>query len=462
MNSDNGFEYSEQDDESYNPWGSAEQKALKAFELYESGQMNDALVAMNEALDINPANDRWHFNKALTLDAMERFDEAIAEYKLAIELNPNDIETLNCLAVDYTRSGQYDLALEVFGQIEKSAPDFEPSYCNRIITYTETGDYEMAEQMFYLAQQLNDKCPLCFYNIGNLFFIRGEYKRAAWCWERTALLEPSHPQINYRIAQACWNLGDRDLAYKKFIEELKSNPGDTDVIFDFGLFLLHSGNIASAAEKFNRILETQPDYAPAVFYLGEIELNKKNLPAAEEYYKKAIKLDSKLAGPRFRLGQIAFNRGSKDEAFSLLVSELELDVEQVEVLIPIGLIMLQMGQNDYAVHCFLKVSEIDSANAANYLHLADALARRGEEEDAQQFLDYAAELEPENYTLICDTAKAYLRMQNPQKALLMLSQCQREQLDLTGKLLKLSAKLEIFKTDVKERISFLLRRFRRR
>ncbi|MDD5134441.1 MAG: tetratricopeptide repeat protein, partial [Phycisphaerae bacterium] len=100
MNFYNGFEPFEQDDQP-NPWSSAEQKAMKAFALYEDGLMKEALVAMNEAIEINPANDRWHFNKALTLDAMNRFDEAIAEFKLALELNPNDIETLNCLAVDY-------------------------------------------------------------------------------------------------------------------------------------------------------------------------------------------------------------------------------------------------------------------------------------------------------------------------------------------------------------------------
>ena len=324
------------------------------------------------------------------------------------------------------------------------------------------GDYELAEQMFYLAQQINENCPLCFYNVGNLFFIRGDYKKAVWCWEKTAALEPSHPQINYRIAQACWNLGDKDMAQRQFIEELKTNPGDTEVVFDFGLFLLHSGNVSAAAEKFNRILETQPDYAPAVFYLGEIELNRKNFHAAEKYYRKAIELDGRLTGPRFRLGQIAFERGSRDDAFSLLASELELNVEQTEVLIPIGLIMTEMGQLDYATHCFLKVSELDSTNGVNYLYLAKAMALRGEDEDAQQFLDYAMELEPENSALAKETAKTYLQMRNPQKAFLILSQCRQESRDLSFRLLELAVRFEIFKTDVKERIAFLLERFRRK
>ena len=246
MNSDSGFEQFDQ----FNSWDQAEQKAIKAYEFYEEGQMSEALSAMNEALDMNPSNDRWHFNKALTLDAMENFDQAIEEYKQTLEMNPEDVEILNCLAVDYTRTGQYDLALEIFEQIEKIDPQFEPGYCNRIITYTEMGNYEMAEHMFYLAQQINDACPLCFYNIGNSFFIQENFKKAAWCWEKTATLEPDHPQINYHIAQCHWNLGEKETAWQHFIQELRTNPGDKDVVFDFGLFLLHCGDTVSAGEKF--------------------------------------------------------------------------------------------------------------------------------------------------------------------------------------------------------------------
>lgn len=410
MNFDSGFEHSEE----CNSWDYAEQKALAAYELYEDGKMNEALAAMNEALDINPSNDRWHFNKALTLDAMERFDEAIEEYKAALTLNSGDIEIMNCLAVDYTRTGQYDLALEIFGQIEKIDPDFEPGYCNRIITYTEMGNYEMAEQMFYLAQQLNDSCPLCFYNIGNSFFIQGNYKKAVWCWQKTAVIEPNHPQINYHIAQGLWNLGQKEQAKDYFLLELRKNPGDKDVIFDFGLFLLSCGDTASAAEKFRRILEMYPHNAPAMFYLGEIELNAGRLDKAVDYYQQAMKYDTNMAGPRFRLAQIAHQQGDKERAFALLSTELELDVRRPEVLHAMGVMMDELGQSDYATHCFLRVSEIEPVNARNYYNLGKVLAARGEMEDAQQFLDYALELEPQNQTLIKDVLDVYLKAGKPQ------------------------------------------------
>ncbi|OHB54979.1 MAG: hypothetical protein A2Y12_00955 [Planctomycetes bacterium GWF2_42_9] len=406
MTFDSGFEQNEDN----SSWDQAEQKAMQAYELYEDGRMNEALTAMNEALELNPANDRWHFNKALTLDAMERFEEAIGEYKAALELNGGDIEILNCLAVDYTRTGQYDMALDVFIQIEKIDSQFEPGYCNRIITYTEMGNYEMAEQMFYLAQQINDACPLCFYNIGNSFFIQGNYKKAVWCWQRTAAIEPNHPQINYHIAQGFWNLGKKEQAKEYFLLELRKNPGDRDVIFDFGLFLLSCGDTASAGEKFRRILELSPQSASALFYLGEIELNAKKLKEAVDYYQQAMRYDSNMVGPRFRLAQIAYENDDKEKAFSLLSAELELDVRRPEILQAMGTMFDGLKQTDFATHCFLRVSELEPTNALNYYNLGKVLAARGEIEDAQQFLDYALELEPTNYELIKKVLLVYLNV----------------------------------------------------
>jgi len=206
------------DDMEFGPYDKAEQKAHKAFELYEDGKMSQALDELQTAIELNPANGSWHFNMALTLDSVSRFEDAIKEYEIALELNPNDMEILNSLAVDYTRTGQYDLAIDTFEHIQDLDPEFEPCYCNRIITYTEMGLHDMAEQMFYLAQQINPDCALCYYNIGNSLFARCEYKKAIHCWMKTAEPEPSHPQINYHIAQALWAENEIERAGQHFLK----------------------------------------------------------------------------------------------------------------------------------------------------------------------------------------------------------------------------------------------------
>jgi tetratricopeptide (TPR) repeat protein len=271
-----------------------------------------------------------------------------------------------------------------------------------------------------MAQQLDENCPLCFYNIGNMFFIKGDFKKAFWCWQKTASLEPNHPQINYRLAQACWNMDNNVNAKHYFIEELRLNAGDVEVIFDFGLFLLHGGDVAAAKEKFNRILEVEPAHSEALFYRGEIELNNGNAALAEQFYRRATDSDSRLAGPRFRLGAMALEQGRKEEAFVLLAAELELDIGQSEVLSSIGQMMMALGQKDYAMHCFLRAVETDSPKADNYINLASALAERGEDSEAEQFLEYALELGQFSREVTLSVVRCYLVMKRFEKAEMLL------------------------------------------
>ncbi len=74
------------DEMEFGSYDRAERKARKAFELYEDGKMSQALDELETALEINPTNSSWHFDKALTLDAISRFNDAISEFEAALEL----------------------------------------------------------------------------------------------------------------------------------------------------------------------------------------------------------------------------------------------------------------------------------------------------------------------------------------------------------------------------------------
>jgi len=420
----------------------AERKATEAHELYEDGQMSQALEELDSALEINPANSAWHFDKALALDSIHRFEEAITEYELALDLCQSDLEILNSLAVDYTRTGQYDRAIETFEYIERQDAEFEPAYCNRIIAYTEMGLHDRAEEMFYLAQQVNSGCALCYYNIGNSLFVRGQYKKAIGCWIKTAELESSHPQINYRIAQAYWYESDHVNARKHFLCELRCNPADLDVILDFGLFLLERGELEPAKEKFNRILEFEPSHAQAIFFLGEIALHDGDHERALDMYNSALRYDDTLAGPYYRLAQHALNQEKEQKARAYLLSELRNNSENAALLTSIGSMFLSMAccgktdqgrrvpppshsassDLDHAVHCLLKAVDFDPTRAHAYYFLGVASATRGDFADASEFFTHALELEKEHVPALQGLVKVRLYQGNYGQASRFLGQ----------------------------------------
>ena len=396
------------DDTIDGPFDQAEQMAIKAYEHYEDGQTEQAIRQLDQALEINPSNSCWHFDKALALDSINRFDDSIREYETALELSPGDAEILNALAIDYTRVGLYDLAIETFEQIEQFEPSFEPGYCNRIITYAEMGKHEQAEEMFYMAQQINPKCPLCYYNIGNSLYIRKLYKKAVLCWQRAAELDPEHPQINYRLAQACWADGDFDRARQYFLEELRRNPADYDCIGDFGIFLLEAGEIESAREKFNRILEMNPDCAPAFFYLGEIAFNNMDTKKAMEFYGRAIEKDGSMPGPRYRLALCNLSEGRIERARAYLAVELHLAADNPEILVSMGSIFLKLGDLDFASNCLLRAIDLDNLCDDAFYLLGCVNIIKQKQENAQELLSEAIEKNPENTVALKELAHLLL------------------------------------------------------
>jgi len=405
-----------EDDSSLNGWEQAEQRVAEAFEFYESGQMQDALDKLNEAVTMNPGCVAWHFNRGLTLDAMDRYEEAIACYQQALELAPNDAEILNCLAVDYTRTVQYDLAVATFEKIETIDPSYEPAYCNRIIAYTEMEQHDKAEQMFYMAQQINPECPICFYNIGNSLFSRGNYVRAIWCWEKTAELEPTHPQIHYRIAQACWADGQINKAKDYFLRELRRNPGHIDVLADYGVFLLEQGHISQAAEKFRWILELRPDFAQAMFYLGEICRLEENLSEAMAWYSKAKTTETQLAGPRFRMSQILLWQGRPDSVAELLRDEIKLACDDEQVMLSIGQMLIRLGEYNDALPCFLRVLDSNSEQGKAYFGISAILMHRRDLEGCLQFLEHAIGVDVRVLSAYLGAALIHTRQNNYQRA----------------------------------------------
>jgi tetratricopeptide (TPR) repeat protein len=272
------------------------------------------------------------------------------------------------------------------------------------------GLHDMAEQMFYLAQQIRPDCALCFYNIGNSLFARGQYKRAIRCWIRTAELEPTHPQIHYRIAQAYWSDGDIENSREHFLKELRTNPGDIDVIFDFGLFLLESDEIEPAREKFNRILEMNPDFAAAFFYLGEIAFNDQDYEKAVELYNQALEKDRTLQGPCYRLAQHSLMKGCKIETGAYLISELKLTLQDASTLVSMGSMFIEIEDLTQAMHCLMRAIEVDGANADAYYYLGVVSALQDNFNNAAELFAHALDIRGDHIPTLRDSASVCLEL----------------------------------------------------
>ncbi len=306
-----------------NDWHSAERHAEKAHQFYEAGQWAKALAELKRALAVNPEQSDWHFGMGLTLEAMQRYDEAAESFRQVLRLRGDDTEAMLHLAVALIRSNRHHQAIHTLEQIARLEPGNEAAYCYRTAAYTQLGDHDQAEQMFYLAQQINPDCPQCFDHIAMSLALRGDLDRAIWCWKKVLKLDPHYPDAYANLARAHWQRGQTERAHQMYILQLREDPGDIDALLQWGSLLVEMGHHSQAREKFTRVLELDPTVTEAYLRLGELSLLKGRLDTAAAELEMANRLDPDRPGIQLYLAKVAQHRSHPAAIRAHLLAELD-------------------------------------------------------------------------------------------------------------------------------------------
>jgi len=363
-----------------NDWFEAEQRIERAQQLSDSQRFEEALAEIDVALSINPNHATWHAQRGYLLEELERWEEAADAYDAAIRLDPEDADIATALGAALGRLGRHTKALAVFEDLARRYPDLEPAYCHRIGIYTELGRHDAAEEMFYLAQELDDYCPHCFFAIGGSLLARGQTDRAIYCWKRVLAIEPDYIGVNRRIAQAYRTQGKLDAAKEYYLREVREDPGNTDLLFELADLSLESGELTTAAARFTQILELDPDHVESHFALGRVFLMR-NQPERALQCFDAVRIathdEPDFPGFEFRVGQALFHLARYGEARERLELAAEADPDDTGVWMLLGDCLLMLGKPGEAADAFRRLLATDTENAHAHHKLGVALFQLG-------------------------------------------------------------------------------------
>lgn len=398
-------------------WNDAERRVEKAQELFEQRRWVEALEELRAAISINPYNGGWFFNIGLTLDEMGRFDEAIDAYHHALEIDPHDLQALNHLGIDLHRVGNFDEALKTFESIQQIDPSFEPSYCQRILTYGELGQHDRAEEMFYLARLYKEHCPHCYYNMGCSLADRGLFDKAIYCWQKTLDLDDAHPEVQVRIAEAFWGKGELESARQHYLIGLRQDPGNTATLLDLGELLADMGRDEEAGEKFRRAIELAPEEPAGYFCHGRWLVRHGRDEEAIAAFTKVLQLDPTCMGAHLRLGELYFRRRELPLARKHLRAELLLRPQDPQVLSDLANLLLDTGQNRAAVACLKRLVQADPDSVRGWQNLAVAQFLTGRYEDGIESCHQVLRLSPRNATAAYNLALAYENLRRYEESL---------------------------------------------
>ncbi len=365
-----------------NDWLEAEQRVERAQQLSESHRWEEALAELDAALLVQPANALWHAQRGYILEELDRTADAAEAYRRSHELDGDDREVALALGATLARLGRMGAALQVFETIAQKQPDFEPAYCHRVYIYAELGRHDQAEEMFYLAQQIDDECPDCFFYLGGSLAARGQHDRAIYCWERVLDFEPSYIGVNSRIARAYRAKGDRANAREYLLRELREDAGNVDLLFELADLAVESGQVAAASAKLEHILELDPQHAPARLALARIWLRcgqpGKALASIEGLEAITDGESENNQGECNALaGEAMFQLGRFGEARTRLESAVAAGITDVRTLMLLGDTLLALNKATEAGDRFRNLLSIDAHNPIAHHKLGICLLKTG-------------------------------------------------------------------------------------
>lgn len=360
-----------------NDWSLAEQHAERAWRHYEAGRWDHALRLLRRALSIQSAQAEWWFGLGLTLDALQRYDESTDAYRKVLEIQPDDAEALLHLGIGLLRMDQPGEALEQLDLAHTADPSQHACQCNRIAAHAQLGDHEQAELCFYLAQQDEPDCPVCFDHLAHSLAMRGELNKAIWCWQRTLELDPSHPQARANTARAHWYLGQLSRARFLFERHINEQPDDRVAAIEHASLLLELDELDEAQERLHRILAEQPDHATAHHLLGDLYIKREAPDQAIQSYLAARQHHADRPGIDLGLALAARLAGDEKARSRYLMAELEHGGQDARQVLELS---RQLLDTDLGEHVILlltpMIDGLDSLLSNDDTSLAEALRLR--------------------------------------------------------------------------------------
>ncbi len=191
---------------------------------------------------------------------------------------------------------------------------------------------------------------------------------------------------------------DFDKAAELYINLLKKEPDNTNVLYFYGLLLVQTSRFNEARNYLEKILQQKNEsqiLIDSLTLLGESYLIQNDINKAQSYFEKVLDLKNSDFLANFNLGNIYFTRKNTDEAIKCYYMALREEVNQVEIYTKLVQIYTEKNNIDKIIYCYLKLIELEPKNAYHYFNAGNIYYQKNDAENAFKAYTNAIYLTPD-------------------------------------------------------------------
>ena len=224
-------------------------QGMREMALYK---YKDAEQSFAKAVIKNPQEAFPRIFLGMALYWQGRVDAAVAEYKAALELQPDNDEARQLLGIAYAWKGDIKAALEEFKKAIEINPKRSDAQMNIGSTYAALGRMEDALYHFRNAVELDKRHPLYRYQLGAAYERLGRDNLAEESFKKAISLFPRYEEAMLALGVLYEKLSRYTPAEVQYKKALKIKPGDSAARLRLANLLAKQGRGAEAISILSR------------------------------------------------------------------------------------------------------------------------------------------------------------------------------------------------------------------
>jgi protein O-GlcNAc transferase len=345
--------------------------------LIQAFNQGEYLSALQLASDMTQSYPKFPFGwKAFgaSLQKKGNLEQAIIAMETALELQPNDAEAHTNLGNILEDLGRLPDAERSHRHSIKLRPTSAVAHFNLGTTLNSLGLLAEAEGSFREAIRLQTNFADAFCNLGNVLKDLRRYSEAEKSYLEAIAIRPNFYEAHYNLSKTLIDLGRLSEAEASCRQSISLKSDFVAAYFNLGNILGYLKRYSEAEAIFRRTISLKPNFAEAHNNLGNILKDLGRESDAVECFRQAIAIKPELAECHNNLGSSLKNLG--------FLSEAELSFRQAMYLKPefdaanSNLLFLHAYHSLSSVSEYLSMAKAWETNTLTLESRADALNRR--------------------------------------------------------------------------------------
>jgi tetratricopeptide (TPR) repeat protein len=251
----------------------AEEQRLRSREA-EPGAVERTEGEFDDVIKRWPNDPLLHEGYANFLEAVERRQDAITQYRKLTELLPHDFYAALQLGKLLGRQGSLPEAEALLRQAVEARPSLPEGWYELGNLQAAGGKFDLALGDYERAQQLRPRDPLYWFQQGMMFSKLKRRAEAIQRFQEAIRLNPAYWEAHFELGGELAFDEKVPEAKAEFQEAARLKPEHVLAHFNLGVMLAKEGQLDEAAQQFEETIRLDPGNAQAVQYLKQVQMLK--------------------------------------------------------------------------------------------------------------------------------------------------------------------------------------------